>query len=483
MEDFLMRFIFGVVMVSLLFWFNTCRVTDGAGTNASLDASADSPFGIHGKTFDYGLPKNPPQDMQQNFADQYQQLGFTTADDWNKKIPGFEKDIGIRWDRVGIGLLPGDTPATLIDNFIKRTDIIVQRANQLGIHLVLTVSYQNRLAPGEEELIQKLVERYDGDGINDMPGLTMPVRYWQIGNEPEGRVPPPEYLKLLKAGYTAIKKACPSCKVLIAGQELQAPPNLPIYLDLILADGGAAYFDIMDIHSFGNAQGDYKQIEQRYQTAQQIFKKYGISKEIWITETGTPSGSYLKRPGQEQKYFQSEQEQANDLVRRYILSLGLGIKKIFWAWGLIEDWGFGNFKNGYFDHTGLIYNGLGYDDPGAYIKKLSYYAYKKMTEKLEGADWSKTNRLTNLPSGVYGVQFIKQGKAIYVLWIENKTQTLVTLTLSGITTTRVTITESVPNYDSGNRVLDYATAFASATTPVQNGRVTFILREKPVYIE
>ena len=31
----------------------------------------------------------------------------------------------------------------------------------------------------------KLVDRYDGDGKNDMPGLTKPIKYWQIMNEPE----------------------------------------------------------------------------------------------------------------------------------------------------------------------------------------------------------------------------------------------------------------------------------------------------------
>ena len=29
-----------------------------------------------------------------------------------------------------------------------------------------------------------LVERYDGDGSNDMPGLTKPIIYWEIMNEP-----------------------------------------------------------------------------------------------------------------------------------------------------------------------------------------------------------------------------------------------------------------------------------------------------------
>ena len=30
-----------------------------------------------------------------------------------------------------------------------------------------------------------VVERYDGDGIDDMPGLQYPIRHWEIGNEPD----------------------------------------------------------------------------------------------------------------------------------------------------------------------------------------------------------------------------------------------------------------------------------------------------------
>ena len=31
----------------------------------------------------------------------------------------------------------------------------------------------------------KLVDRYDGDGSNDMPGLIKPIKYWDVMNEPE----------------------------------------------------------------------------------------------------------------------------------------------------------------------------------------------------------------------------------------------------------------------------------------------------------
>jgi len=35
------------------------------------------------------------------------------------------------------------------------------------------------------DFLAKAVERYDGDNQDDMPGLTLPIKYWEIMNEPE----------------------------------------------------------------------------------------------------------------------------------------------------------------------------------------------------------------------------------------------------------------------------------------------------------
>lgn len=37
------------------------------------------------------------------------------------------------------------------------------------------------------------------------------------------------------------------------------------------------------------------------------------------------------------------------------------------------------YDGGYFDFTGLIYDGWGAGDPGLGVRKLSYYTYRKMT--------------------------------------------------------------------------------------------------------
>jgi len=35
-----------------------------------------------------------------------------------------------------------------------------------------------------KNFVKKLVERYDGDGVDDMPNLIIPIKYWEVSNEP-----------------------------------------------------------------------------------------------------------------------------------------------------------------------------------------------------------------------------------------------------------------------------------------------------------
>ncbi len=61
--------------------------------------------------------------------------------------------------------------------------------------------------------VQTTVKRYDGDGIDDMPGLACPIRHWEAASEPEMQGPesmsffqgdPTSYLELLTATSSAI---------------------------------------------------------------------------------------------------------------------------------------------------------------------------------------------------------------------------------------------------------------------------------------
>ena len=158
--------------------------------------------------------------------------------------------------------------------------------------------------------------------------------------------------------------------------------------------------------------------------------------------------------------------------------LSVGVKKIFWAWGILE--GFGGPENNTFDNTGLIYDGDGPYDLGFGVKKLGYYTYKKMTEVLEGSDWDNIETIQET-GGVYVYKFIRNSQPIWVAWNDNDSERQIVI--SGITSDQVKIMESVPSFESGKDVKDYSMAFKVETIDVEGGMATIKIKNIPVFVE
>ena len=340
--------------------------------------------------------------------------------------------------------------------------------------------------------VRATVERYDGDGIDDMPGLVNPIKHWQVSNEPNDQITS-DFAELQHITYQAIKQACSDCTVLIGGVT-GGPENYAGNFDTcyapILAELGGQYVDVFDFHWYGMADGDYRFFDpvsgkDILHHIRDRLNADGFPSDlpVWITEMGSYSGSPKNLS------FQSERRQAGDYFKRFVYSLSRGVKKIFPAFGLMEG-----FKqdNGYFDHTGLIYDGSSDpDDLGLGVKKLSYYTYKKMTEKLEGADWTTIATLHDGTESdhLYLFRVEKNGQPVRIVWWDYFDETGYTpgdtksITLTGLNSSKVTVTTVVPEADTGQEVTDYAAAFTVNTYPVSGGEATIALGEKPVLVE
>ena len=148
-----------------------------------------------------------------------------------------------------------------------------------------------------KNFLSRLVERYDGDGAEDMPGLKIPIKYYEILNEPELKESfltfykgsQEEYAEILKESYDTIKSACSGCFVVQGGAAGASKINLDYWKKIFELAGN--YFDIANIHfvKFGDLATlnvkDFKKLMQ----------EKNVNKPLWVTEAEYSSESEVEQ--------------------------------------------------------------------------------------------------------------------------------------------------------------------------------------------
>lgn len=345
------------------------------------------------------------------------------------------------------------------------------------------------------DFILRSVERYDGDsdyGCTENPpdcyepGDNMyptwnesekpAIKFWQMENEVDidsyWLDHPEDYAELVNLVYPLVKSACPDCLVLL-GSFLCKNMNHGFY-NIFFSNSDK--FDMFDLHLFGQMRRDHY---MHFSTKIDFLRDRYPSIPIWITETATYSDTPSYWP------YQSEKIQAIALLKRYVHLASLGVERILWDFLYEVTWG---KENGFFWYTGLVYDGQGGSDKGNKVKKLSYFTYKLMVQKLGDADWQNIGTI-NVEENVYQYHFMKDGTPIYVAWYDWFKGTVkskrVTLDVSDMSTPQVKVTKAVPRFQSGWKAetVPFDEAFGSYTVPVIDGTIHIVLGKKPVYIE
>ncbi|OWK27294.1 MAG: hypothetical protein US76_00010 [Parcubacteria group bacterium GW2011_GWA2_38_13b] len=309
-----------------------------------------------------------------------------------------------------------------------------------------------------------------------------------------------------------LRKLSPQSKIVLAGEG--SVSNLsneggaslfykPLFSKLKQANVDYSLFDYWESHWFGGVN-NYKT-----NTAEgggygakdfiQFLKDNGYGDKEFVIRAG---GTYSGQDTQERKGFmnnyQSEQDQARFLVKRFVYNLGAGVKYIPWS-TIYERDKYQGEKHVLFQYISLIYDGypdgvskkqkcadaeikgmLPCPDPGMGVKKLSYYSYKKLIEVLKESDWNNIQTIQE-KDGIYVYKFNKNGKHIWVAWNDNSAEKQIVI--SGITSSQVKITEATPKYEFGKEVIDYNFSFNSENKTVFGGTVAITLSDKPVFVE
>ena len=139
--------------------------------------------------------------------------------------------------------------------------------------------------------VQEVVERYDGDGYKDMPGLKYPIKYWEGWNEPNYWSPKggfwhkkwsDEYdtadlnflIKMQKVYYESVKKADPEAVVVGPSVLTRSSYKIDHCKEFYCHPGVYNYFDIISYHR-----------NHRYSWAHWDSSTQCVNeKPIWVTE-------------------------------------------------------------------------------------------------------------------------------------------------------------------------------------------------------
>ena len=391
------------------------------------------------------------------------------------------------------------------------------------------------------EFVRKTVERYDGDddlgcdvpapdcyvkGDSQYPSQRVidnlkarQIKIWKLTTEPDWLTGTLDgYDDLLYLTYTAMKEADadarlangavpghPYCYLGHCGRQKGFEAHyVPMLQNLsgrcrefcngFNGECSVNCLDYFFIHWYFAGLDDYRihdsaTNEDVLSYLRQTLDRNGFNVPIWIANTDTFSGD----PDDTRAYEiveRSESQQADDIVKTHVYALSRGVEKVIME-GFME--GYDGVKGcTYFNLVGLIYDGQLKEcgDLGFGIRKLSYYSYKLMTEKLEGSDWKNVETITGLPSNVYAYKFLKNNQPVWVLWWDywhdpsasTKTVTL-NLGVNGI----LKVTNSVPHFENGlklqNSGVTYPDFFDSELKVSSNGQITLQLNQNPVYIE
>ncbi len=378
--------------------------------------------------------------------------------------------------------------------------IIVKTANPwacTGYETDLREMFRKSYPPKDEywddyyQFIYNLVERYDGDGYNDMPGLLRPVLYYEIESEAHnptfwaGTID--DYRRLLKTAYTAAKQANPEVKIILSGINFgdffngnpspekieEAIDKLPpwkkqIYDFIVASLGMGEYYDIIDIHF----NRDYRGIKPAVEWVKRILAEKGCDKPIWagdvcsvpwITDGKHESLVYAllhpESPEHEEAEKWLREEQAKLTVKKLAASAAAGLEAFILE--TIRDFSQNAYRNAL--KESFIFAGL-VDENGK--PRPAFYAYKQAIEKIRG--YYKVEYWQIDETFVYKFYF-EDRAPVYVAWSENEATVILHLSTSHV---RIEPLALSANYNENAKVEN-----------VTDGKLSIKLSSSPIFIE
>lgn len=268
------------------------------------------------------------------------------------------------------------------------------------------------------KFLTAMVERYDGDGTDDMPDLTTRVEAWEIANEVEGPcgaalADAANYAKLVKFSAPIIRAADPDALVSnggaleIVGGNGSAIVATQEFWRTFFAEGGADVLDVLNIHYNREREGADETADiwqQHLDFFSGLLAERGLDLPIWVGEFGTYVGSPEARTPPPPPAgapvlavptppTQTEAFQAAWYFRYSVMGFASGARRFFVDLQGRDDTGIGG--SALFSQTG---------EPRAFLSTL----------QLLGANLDGFTSVTKIADGQY--RFETPTDTVYALW-------------------------------------------------------------------
>lgn len=311
--------------------------------------------------------------------------------------------------------------------------------------------------------VQAMVERYDGDGVDDMAGLKYPIKYWEALNEPDTSMHPEsamgffrssdvvpdytDYLEVLENTEQAVHAAYPGAIVANGGA---TGADDSFWVDLIAA-GGGSNFTVGTWHNLFQGENPIGNLGTTAWDG--IVSPCPTITEIWNTEFQVKIGEAA---------CPTEKDQAKRIVQGYSNCFYAGADKIFYIMYLQND-------------SGLVE----FTPPVTQRKMASYYSLGRI---IELTDFFTAIESVSVGDGINCYKYtIPGGKTVYILWADDAGGG--TVNISGLgDVTSITVTNLVPNMTDDQ--VDSPVTYGSSPVSVSGGDATFDLGDDtPCYFE
>ncbi len=341
--------------------------TTPPATTVASTAGASAPRGTVAISTGEASPEGPPPldypiglegELANIPAAQAAGYDWSQYPDYAADVMALYAGVGGRMARVNVVQTRGPAMPDVERYGFDALDQLVAAYQAEGVNVAMTVAYQRAVAGGRgvdfsepwlwtddagrdryEAYLREMLERYDGDGVGDAPGLRYPIRVWQVHNELEAQwvtamdegvstwATPEDYAELLRFTTPIIREEIPDAVVVAShypwpGRDAAdfdgdgAPER---YMERVAELGGYEGVDVVEIHDFS---GDLARLVQGL-----TYAATASGLPVWagqVLATNAPVG------GQPDATVAS---QAEKVVKLLVGALAAGARHAHW-WGL-----------------------------------------------------------------------------------------------------------------------------------------------------